>query len=159
MLTRYFHRAKITGNRSDSGKWISGFLYGIWEKQYFILWGMTNSIPYLTEVDASTICQCTNLKDKNGNLIWENDIVDFLGHRGIIKYECGSFGIEFKYTLDKATIQSSIDSNISCVSKNIKFIPLRDIYWDNFNNDNNYLRVVELVGNIFDNPELLEMEE
>ena len=48
------------------------------------------------EVDPSTICQCTGLKYKNGKLIWENDIVDFLGHKGRVKYECGSFGIDWE---------------------------------------------------------------
>lgn len=27
------------------------------------------------EVDPSTLCQCTGLKDRTGNLIWENDII------------------------------------------------------------------------------------
>lgn len=32
-----------------------------------------NIMAYIN--DESTICQCTGLKDKNDNLIWENDIV------------------------------------------------------------------------------------
>ena len=72
MEDRYLSKAK----RIDNGEWIQGYLYGIWEKRY-ILWGMTNNIPTMIEVDPTTICQCTGLKDKNGKLIWENDIVSY----------------------------------------------------------------------------------
>ena len=72
MEDRYLYKAK----RIDNGEWVQGYLYGIWEKRY-ILWGMTNDIPDMIEVDQSTICQCTGLKDKNGQKIWENDVVGF----------------------------------------------------------------------------------
>lgn len=61
------------GKRIDNGEWAEGYLYGIWERRY-ILWGMTNDIPNMVEVDPETVCQCTAMPDKNNKLIFENDI-------------------------------------------------------------------------------------
>lgn len=69
MENRHLYRAK----RIDNGKWIQGYLYGIWERRY-ILWGMINDIPNMAEVDPETVCQCTAMPDKNNKLIFENDI-------------------------------------------------------------------------------------
>lgn len=60
MNDRYLYRAK----RTDNGEWSYGYLYGIWEIKY-ILWGMTNDVPNMTEVDPSTICQCSGQTDRN----------------------------------------------------------------------------------------------
>lgn len=124
-MDRYLYKAK----RLDNGEWVQGYLYGIWEKRY-ILWGMANDIPNMIEIDPSTICQCTGLKDKNGRLIWENDIVKINNSRGNVL-------ITFR------------DFEIICTIPNEKYYKHRLEY------DTEY----EVVGNIFDNPELLESEE
>ena len=76
MNDRYLFRAKRKNWKQLPKEmwWVEGYLYGIWERRY-ILWGMINDVPNMVEVDPSTICQCTGLKDKNGKLIWENDVV------------------------------------------------------------------------------------
>jgi len=113
--------------------------------------------------DESTICQCTGLKDKNGKLIWENDIVELFGHRGTIKYVCGGFGIGYRKNIDWEEIQSNIMrvtgcENILYACENDNYISLWEIYW-NFNDEDDSVNTVEVIGNIFDNPELLESEE
>lgn len=67
------NRFLSSGKRIDNGEWVEGYLYGIWERRY-ILWGMTNDIPNMVEVDPETVCQCTAMPDKNNKLIFENDI-------------------------------------------------------------------------------------
>ena len=139
MEDRYLSKAK----RIDNGEWIQGYLYGIWEKRY-ILWGMTNNIPTMIEVDPTTICQCTGLKDKNGKLIWENDVV--------------------KATVRQNSLcQSSSYSDFYQISYQEKYCYF---YLKKKNNnllfDGNwsyYLKTIEVIGNVFDNPELLESEE
>lgn len=129
MNDRYLFKAK----RLDNGKWVQGYLYGIWEKRY-ILWGMTNDIPNMIEVDPSTICQCTGLKDKNGKLIWENDICDRKEeYPEIVKYNNGDWTLDYSYSKGKES------GYCYC---NLGFYALERKY-------------VEVIGNIFDNKELL----
>ena len=139
MENRYLFKAK----RKNNGKWVQGYLYGIWEKRY-ILWGMTNDIPDMIEVDPSTICQCTGLKDKNSKLIWENDILDGFtypymsdGAHNYYAEVCWcsnvpAFGI---YT------QKYPKSKVSGISAG-----MTEIMGDWNSND------WEVIGNIFDNP-------
>lgn len=158
MKDRYLFKAK----RIDNGEWEIGFLTFHKTGKAFIkpIFGDARSSE---EVEPSTICQCIGLKDKNGNLIWENDVVDYLGRKGKIKYECGSFGIVFREIIDWEEIEANICLITGCdnplyACENDNFISLWEIMW-NFNDIENSIETIEVIGNIFDNPELLESEE
>ena len=130
MNDRYLFKA----NRIDNGEWVQGYLYGIWEKWY-ILWGMTNDVPNMIEVDPSTICQCTGLKDKDGKLIWENDIIS--GH------------IDDEFPEDETRKRVVWHENGWCTNE-LRCDDYEEL--DDFDSEN-----FEVIGNMIDNPELLEV--
>ena len=138
MNDRYLFRAKRKNWRELPKEmwWVEGYLYGIWERRY-ILWGMTNDVPNMVEVDPSTICQCTGLKDKNGKLIWENDIIE--------AWSQGRCAIgKIKHRIDGTWIMYPAWQN-------------REMWYLLPNDDG--ITTVEVIGNIFDNKELLERED
>lgn len=81
-------------------------------------------------VDENTICQYTGLTDKNEKKIFEDDIVQVGWYKGTVKYENGCFVIKWN---------------------NIKFIRKDLGYWAKLDG-------FQTIGNIYDNPELLEEE-
>lgn len=132
MEDRYLFKAK----RVDDGEWIVGGLvrYGFTGKEKYYIVPDYASDLYAMEIDQNTICQCTGLKDKNSNLIWENDVVDFKTSKAVVIWDKAEWRI--KWIKDKDTILR------------------RDLHF--WTNEDDWKR--EVIGNIFDNPELLESE-
>ena len=147
------------GKRVDNGERAEGYLFKQWNRT-FLLWGMTEDIPNMTEVVPETVGQYTGLTDKNGKKIFEGDIVKYSDEEcyypeeytefiGEIVFEKGAFGIGCLKDLP-------IDLDYWCNNDN--FVSLWEIYW-NLNCCDHELPMLEVIGNIHDNPELLEVEE
>ena len=133
MNDRYLYRAK----RCDNLEWVEGY-YVYNEKHYIgVLCTEHNVVPAISwyEVDPSTICQCTGLKDKNGKLIWENDIM--------VAHLDDSFP-------EDTTYERAVWNNNGFCTKEQGSEDISPL--DKF--DQEYF---EVCGNIFDNPELLEV--
>lgn len=130
MEDRYLFRAK----RKDNGEWTEGFLLKRWDG----LWIFTIDEKFADLIIPSTLCQCSGLKDKNGKLIWENDIVaywdSYSTENGLAEADCIG-----KVIWDDETISFQVTNRLSAESYEV----LGD--------------ECSVIGNVFDNPELLEV--
>lgn len=77
---------KFKAKRLDNGEWVCGYFYEENGNTYIIenrqKESMLNrNVTY--EVDPSTVCQFTGLKDCKDNEIFEHDLIHFVGHKPI----------------------------------------------------------------------------
>ena len=132
MEDRYLFKAK----RLDNGEWVQGYLIYSFTGVPIIVTEYDHILMLVTryEVDLKTICQCTGLKDKNGKLIWENDVVNCLTEKccGCIGWNESEAGFYFNVLLEDGRFEEEY------------------IY--------DYQDGIEVIGNVFDDPELLESE-
>ena len=85
------------------------------------------------EIDPDTICQPVELEDKNGNVIWENDII----HCTTI--DCEEYA--WQVVWDKEELGFKATNGKEDYGSEFEYLVC--------------LEEIEIVGNIFDNPELL----
>lgn len=142
MKDRYLFKAKVKEEPND---WVEGYLVVITDAnggEYRIAteedmrWSYTNYSDYdgvMTIVDKETVCQYTGLNDRNGNKIWENDIL----------FACEPY---------IPTVPFSVRYNYETVS----YVGLYDGFEKAFELKADLLTSSEVIGNIFDNPELKE---
>ena len=83
-------------------------------------------------LQAIELMQYTGLKDKNGKEIYEGDIISFGDNKGVVFYKRAKFKVKYRYY------------NCYC------FDALSDVL---------YFNKVEVIGNVYENKELLKGEK
>lgn len=131
------------GKRVDNDEWTEGYLFKSWNRT-FLLWGMTGDVPNMVEVKPETVGQFTNLTDKNGNKIFEGDVVKITDK--IVGYERFAF-IEF----GNPNAQYDWGWQLHPISKEPFAVAI--LHWVDMEASGAF---IEVIGNIYDNKELLK---
>lgn len=160
MEDRYLFKAK----RVDNGEWVEGFPFLVNDVSYILPHYNTgqpihidNLLSTSVEVSEDTICQCTGLKDKNGKLIWENDILlqkttekhwCEWQHMGLVKYgehdwNEGVYGYKNIGFFVESIVKEGDETRMK------PGLCQEDLVFENY--------PYEVIGNTFDKPELLEV--
>lgn len=141
--------------RKDNGEWVEGqYVYitnPLTEDGKPIKHLICNGTNIFNDlIDPVTLCQYTGLTDKDGKKIWENDIL-----RYSYDYDGSPFlkdGEEIKYRVG-AVFWSEWRGSWAVCGRGNKKCTNNDVFRYNRNPNR-----TEVIGNIFDNPELLEVE-
>lgn len=115
-----------------NGDWVYGLITRLFDERFENLPAEMTDLNGVAriEIDHKTICQYTGLTDKNGNKIWENDIVEYR--------DCTDEKYVVAYESSKAMFEHQ---QYGCSIMNFDELSGME---------------VEVIGNIFDNAELLE---
>lgn len=127
--------------RKDNGKWVEGYYQKRYDllgnEEHLIFHADSYTVWEYAEIDPETLCQFTGFYDKNGKKIWENDICDRKEkYPEVVKMTDGDWTLDYSYAIGRDY------GNGYC---NLGFYV-------------NERKCVEVIGNIFDNPELLQEE-
>ena len=119
--------------KTIKGNWVNGLLANKNDK-----WYISNKAgsPFAYDVRPETICQFTGLTAKNGKKIWENDI--------LMAHLDESYPEDATYETVEWGVAGWVTHEANSIDRQ---------YLDEFD-----LEHFEVVGNIFDNPELLQEE-
>lgn len=160
-INRYMVKAKTFRTR----EWVTGYYYKMAETthctiddcppvpvHHYILqetmtdWELPNQMLQY-EIDPNTICQCVELKDKNGNVIFEHDILKGFFYPYECDGKCNYYGLCNWFDETKAFMIYTIKNPESDV---------RGISHGNTELMEEWNRTMwEIIGNEFDNPELI----
>lgn len=134
------------GKQIDNGEWVYGSLVLWHDGSTSIETGVYDAPMYA--VDPTTIGQYTGLTGKNGKKIFEGDILQFGKRHLLVWWNCEAFQWQAKMVAGYDLIHFGIQEGA---------------YWTNIDLGWIYSEVptlgkmtTEVIGNIHDNPELLE---
>lgn len=140
------NRVLWKGKRIDNDKWAICHLISYKGFVYFSQCGYDINTPVI--LDSNTICQYTHTKDDNKNPIFENDIL-------LLKDETSGYEWKAVVKIDRFDWQYHLVPIAKRdADKNIPLLGNTEICYLKMHHIN-----AEIIGNIFDNLELLESEE